>query len=206
MAESQEERMLNGELYYSLDPELEAARKRCRKLTCEFNSGALGDAEQLSLLQELLGSIDATQPPTIEPPFHCDYGKNIHLGAEVFINFGGTFLDCNTITIGPRTLLGPNVQLYAATHPLEPEIRNGTHGPELAKPIKVGSDVWIGGSAIVLPGLTIGDGAVIGAGAVVTKDVPPRAVVAGNPARILRYIPEPPTAIPSTGASTQAAF
>ena len=122
----------------------------------------------------------------IEPPFYCDYGVNISLGERVFINFNCVILDVCEVHIGDYTMLGPSVQLYTATHPLDWRVRR--EGLEYGKPIYIGSDVWIGGGAIVCPGVTIGDRAVIGAGAVVCKDVPEGVVVAGNPARIIRPI------------------
>ncbi len=120
----------------------------------------------------------------IEPDFRCDFGFNILAGDNLFMNFGCVLLDCAPITIGDNVLIGPGVHMYAATHPVDPAVK--ATGRELAFPITIGSDVWIGGHATICPGVTIGDGAVIGAGSVVTKDVPPRTVVAGNPAMPLR--------------------
>jgi maltose O-acetyltransferase len=171
------DRMLAGELYDALDPELMAARARAREVLGRFNAKA-----DRTLLEELLGSIGPDA--VIEPPFHCDYGFNISLGERFYANVGCVFLDCAPISIGNGALLGPAVHLYAATHPLDAETRR--RGLECALPISIGEDVWIGGGAIVLPGLAIGDRAVVGAGAVVTRDVPADAVVAGNPARPLR--------------------
>jgi maltose O-acetyltransferase len=173
------ERMLAGELYDALDPELVAARARARELLGRFNA-----EPDRSLLEELLGSIGPDA--VIEPPFHCDYGCNISLGERFYANVGCVFLDCAAISIGDRALLGPAVHLYAATHPLDAETRR--RGLEYALPISIGDDAWIGGGAIVLPGLAIGDRAVVGAGAVVTRDVPADAIVAGNPARPVRRL------------------
>jgi acetyltransferase-like isoleucine patch superfamily enzyme len=117
-----------------------------------------------------------------------DYGYNVKLGKNVFVNFSSVFLDTCLITIGDRTMVGPNVSFYSATHPLDPALRNGTRGPELGREIHVGEDCWIGGSVVVLPGVTIGKGSVVGAGSVVTKSVPDFTVVAGNPAKIIRTI------------------
>jgi acetyltransferase-like isoleucine patch superfamily enzyme len=126
--------------------------------------------------------------PWIEPPVNMDYGYNVKLGQNVFVNFYSVFLDTCTISIGSRTLVGPNVSFFSGTHPLDPVIRQGTKGPELGKEIHVGEDCWIGGSVQILPGVTIGRGCVVGAGSVVTKSVPDFTVVAGNPARFIRKI------------------
>jgi acetyltransferase-like isoleucine patch superfamily enzyme len=126
--------------------------------------------------------------PWIEPPLAMDYGYNVKLGQNVFINFNSVFLDTCLITIGSRTMCGPNVSFYSATHPVDPAIRDGTRGPETGKEIHVGEDCWIGGNAILLPGVTIGRGSVVGAGSVVTKSVPDFTIVAGNPAKIIRKI------------------
>jgi len=173
------ERMSAGELYDALDPELVAARARARKLLGRFNA----DPER-SVLEELLGSVGSDA--VIEPPFHCDYGSNISLGDRFYANVGCVFLDCAPISIGNGVLLGPAVQLYAATHPLDAETRRS--GLEYALPISIGDDVWIGGGALVLPGVAVGDRAVIGAGSVVTKDVPADTIVVGNPARAARTL------------------
>jgi acetyltransferase-like isoleucine patch superfamily enzyme len=126
--------------------------------------------------------------PWIEPPVNMDYGFNVKIGKNVFINYFAVFLDTCLITIGSRTLVGPNVSFYSGYHPLDPTIRQGTRGPEMGKEVHIGEDCWIGGNAIILPGVTIGKGSTVGAGSVVTKDVPEFTVVAGNPARIIRKI------------------
>lgn len=126
--------------------------------------------------------------PWVEPPLAMDYGYNVRLGDNVFINFNSVFLDTCLITIGSRTLVGPNVSFYSGTHPLDPALRNGTQGPELGKEIHVGEDCWIGGNVCILPGVVIGKGSVVGAGSVVTKSVAEFTVVAGNPARFIRKI------------------
>jgi maltose O-acetyltransferase len=171
--------MLAGELYDARDPELVAARARARELLGRFNA-----QPDRSLLEELLGSVGPEA--VIEPPFHCDYGFNVSVGERFYANVGCVFLDCAPISIGDGVLLGPAVQLYAATHPLDAETRR--RGLEYALPISVGDDVWIGGGAIVLPGVTIGDRAVVGAGSVVTRDIAADAIVAGNPARTVRHL------------------
>ena len=124
----------------------------------------------------------------IEPPFFCDYGSNIHFGRECYLNHNCIFLDVCKITIGSNTFFGPNSQVYTATHPLDPiERRKG----EFGKPVKIGNDCWIGGSAVIPPGVTIGDGVTVGAGSVVTKDVEDYTVVAGNPAKIIKRLTKP---------------
>lgn len=126
--------------------------------------------------------------PWILPPITMDYGWNVRVGDNVFINFNAVFLDTCLTTIGSRTLVGPNVNFYSATHPLDPALRNGTRGPEMGKEIHIGEDCWIGGNVCILPGVIIGKGSVVGAGSVVTKSVPDYTVVAGNPARFIRKI------------------
>lgn len=193
--------MLSGQLYYSFSPALIADRSRCSNACYAFNSNAL-TVDRISRIN-LLNSITTAPPippstpestlssyPWIEPPFHCDYGYNINLGQNVFINFNCTILDTSQVTIGSRTLIGPNVSLFAATHPIEAEVRNGTVGPESGKPIAIGEDCWLGGSVVVLQGVSIGDRSVVGAGSVVTRDVPEDCVVAGNPARVVRWLKE----------------
>jgi maltose O-acetyltransferase len=177
------ERMLAGELYLASDPELVAARRRARRLTRLFNQSTeeeIGKREEL--IRQLFGAIGGRFE--IEPEFRCDYGFNIFAGDGLFVNFGGVFLDCAPIRIGRNVLMGPSVHLYAATHPTDAATR--ATGRELARPITIGDDVWIGGGVIVCPGVTIGDRAVIGAGSVVTRDVPDGVIAAGNPCRVLR--------------------
>lgn len=177
--------MLRGELYLASDPELVVARERARRLWRSYNAldPASGDA-RTELLAELLGAVGAGS--VIEPPFFCDYGSQVVLEADVFVNFNCVFLDCATITIGRQTQLGPAVQLYTATHPLDAATRAA--GPELARPISIGSRVWIGGGAIVLPGVTIGDDTVVGAGSIVTRSLPSGVLAVGNPCRVVRRI------------------
>lgn len=189
-SDTDREKMLRGDLYLASDPELTAMRERARRLWGAYNATDPGDpTSRRTLLEQLLGA--AGDGAVIEPPFFCDYGAHIALGANVFINFNCVLLDCATITIGSLTQLGPAVQLYTASHPIDAAAR--TAGPELAHPITIGRRVWIGGGTIVLPGISIGDDAVIGAGSVVTRSVPPSVVAAGNPCRVLRPI-EPPGA------------
>lgn len=175
--------MLAGELYLASDPELSALRLRCRALTERFNaSRAAEGVERSTIIRELFGSIGDRFE--IEPTFKCDYGFNIHAGDGLFMNFDCVILDVCPVRIGDFCMMGPGVHIYAATHPLDAAARCA--GPEYGKPVTIGNRVWIGGRAVILPGVTIGDDAVIGAGSVVTKDVPRRAVVAGNPGRVVR--------------------
>lgn len=126
--------------------------------------------------------------PIVDTPVKMDYGYNVKLGKNVYVNSNSTWIDTCEISVGARTLIGPNCSFYSGTHPLDPTIRNGIRGPESGKPIVIGEDCWLGGNVIVLPGVTIGEGSTVGAGSVVTKDVPPYHCVAGNPARIIRKI------------------
>ena len=177
------EKMLAGELYRSMVPDLVAERAVAQRILAQYNATDARDAAgRMALLRRLLGAVGDN--PDILPRFHCDYGYNIRVGRNCFINYNCVFLDCAPIEIGDDLQMGPAVQLYTATHPLDRAQRLA--GWELAKPIRVGNAVWIGGGAIVLPGVTIGDGAVIGAGSVVTRDIPANAVAVGNPARIVR--------------------
>jgi len=187
---TEKEKMLAGELYYAFGEELLNERQKCRQIIKLYNqtSEIEGRAE---LLQKLLGSMDPEDPPFIEPPFWCDYGYNVHMGSGSYINFNCTILDSCKVSIGRRVLIAPNVQLYAASHPLDGHVRQGTKGPEFGKPITIGDDVWVGGGAIILPGVTIGNNAVIGAGSVVTRDVEPYTVVGGNPAKPIRQLEKP---------------
>ncbi len=181
---TERQKMLDGELYDPLDPELVAARARARDLCQALN--ATREAEQQerrSILTNLFGAGGDTV--WMQPPFYCDYGENIRLGERVFFNFNCVVLDVCPVQIGSFTLFGPAVQIYAATHPLDPALRRKQ---ELGKPIQIGSDVWVGGGAIILPGVKIGSRAVIGAGSVVTRDVPEAAFAAGNPCRVIREI------------------
>ena len=181
---TEREKMLAGELYDPLDAELVEARLRARDLLAVLN--ATRERDSLSRLQmqtALFGSGGDTV--WLQPPFYCDYGTNIHLGEKVFFNFNCVVLDVCEVRIGARTLFGPAVQIYAATHPLDAELRKTR---ELGRPVTIGSDVWVGGGAIILPGVTIGDRAVIGAGSVVTKDVPAGMIAVGNPCRVVRVL------------------
>lgn len=177
--------MLDGKLYLSSDPLLVDMRTECRRVLRKFNESAADEPEyRQKLLAELLGvgETDAY----IEPPFYCDYGTNIKLGKNVYMNYGCTFLDVNEIEVGDNTMFAPHVSVYTATHPVEYDLRNQSQ--EYGFKIKIGKNCWIGGNVIIMPKVTIGDGSVIGAGAVVTKDVPPNSIVVGNPGRVLKTI------------------
>lgn len=177
--------MLKGELYLASDPELKELRNRARVLWQKFNmSSPMQEEERHQILLELLGRIE--NDVWIEPPFYCDYGQQIELEAGVYINMNCVFLDPTFIRIGSQTFIGPNVQLYTAYHPIDAETR--VKGPELASPISIGKRVWIGGGVIVLPGVTIADDTTIGAGSVVTHDIPEGVLAAGNPCRIIRSL------------------
>jgi maltose O-acetyltransferase len=182
---SEKVKMLAGGLYRSADPELVADTERAQRLVAQYNvTSGEGTELRMALLRQLCGSVG--DGAVIRPPFACDYGYNIRLGRNAFINFNCVLLDCAPIEIGDNLQMGPAVQVYTAAHPLEPDIRRS--GLEYARPIRIGNDVWIGGGTIILPGVTIGDGSVIGAGSVVEHDVPAAKVVAGNPARIIRAL------------------
>jgi maltose O-acetyltransferase len=181
---TQRERMLAGDLYVA-DDELAAEGRHAMALAARFNAIAAQDPEEgQRLLCELLGAIG--EGSVVRPPLFVDYGKYIRIGARCFVNFGLTALDVAPIVIGDDVQIGPSVQFLTPTHPIEPELRRAKL--EAARPITIGDNVWIGGGAIVLPGVTVGESSVIGAGAVVTRDVPANVVVAGNPARIVRTI------------------
>lgn len=180
---SERERMLAGELYLASDPALVDARREARRLTRLFNQSTEEEAElRRRLINELFGA--AGPRFEIEPSFRCDYGFNIFAADNLFVNFGGVFLDCAPIRIGKNVLMGPGVHLYTAAHPTDAALRAA--GREFALPITIGDDVWIGGGVIVCPGVTIGDRCVIGAGSVVTKDIPAGMIAAGSPCRVIR--------------------
>lgn len=184
---SMRERMLAGELYLATDPELVELLGRSQRILATFNlSGPDASLERQSLIQELFGAIGTGSE--VKPPFQCDYGFNIVAGERLFINYDCVILDCNRVRLGDRVLIGPKVQIYTATHPLNPTQRRD--GWESALPVEIGSDVWIGGGAIICPGVTIAEGTTIGAGSVVTRDVPPRVLAAGNPCRVIRHLVE----------------
>jgi len=181
------ERMLRGELYHANDPELIAELARAQALQERYNATLDSERdERIRLLRELLGEVG--DDVVIRPPFRCDYGWNIAIGEGTFVNYDCIALDVVPIRIGAACQLAPRVQLLTATHPIDPEPRR--IGWESAEPIAIGDNVWLGGGAIVCPGVTIGKDTVVGAGAVVTRDLPAGVVAAGVPARVLREIDE----------------
>jgi maltose O-acetyltransferase len=180
VSRTEKQKMLAGELYRPGDAEIAADQAANKVWLVRYNAAlALPVSERHALLSERLGHVGTGA--VIRPPFFCDYGYNIRLGDGVFLNFNCVILDVVEVTIGDRTQIGPAVQIYAADHPRDVKTRRS--GLEFGRPVRIGSDAWIGGGAIILPGVTIGDGAVIGAGSVVTRDVAPAQTVAGNPAR-----------------------
>lgn len=186
---SEKEKMLAGELYLASDETLSRERLHARRLLKALNDSFPDELQKRNeVLEELLGS--RGQDFGLEPPFFCDYGYNIHVGDQVFFNFNCVILDVNQVTIGDRCLFGPNVQIYAATHPVNAKIRGSLL--EFGKPVTIGSDVWVGGGAIICPGVSIGDRSIIAAGAVVTKDIPSDVLAGGNPARVIKSIEDGP--------------
>ncbi|MGJ9383340.1 sugar O-acetyltransferase [Salipaludibacillus sp. CF4.18] len=182
---TEKEKMIEGEMYFSNDPELLELRERARDWMKNFSELPIRAYKQKELMiQEFFGHAGNT--PFIEAPLRCDYGFNIYVGDDFFANFNCTLLDVCRIDIGDRCMLAPNVQLYTATHPIDPVQR--ASGLEYGKPIKIGNDVWIGGGAIINPGIVIGNNVVVASGSVVTKNVPDNVVVGGNPAAVIRSI------------------
>lgn len=181
---SEREKMLAGESYNIFDSDLVARRERAKRLLRLFNLKEEDELKRQTILAQLLGHIG--RDSIIEPPFYCSYGQNTHMGDHVFVNSLCTFLDNNEVRVGDHVMIGPVVQIYTAAHPLQAAARN--EGWEVAKPIVIEDNVWLGGGAILLPGVTIGRNAVVGAGAVVSHSVPANTAVAGNPARVIREI------------------
>jgi maltose O-acetyltransferase len=182
---TEKQKMLSGELYNAFDPELSDERQKTRLLIKELNDTREDEKEKRnSILKKLLPYTGVNL--WVQPPFYCDYGTNIIIGDNVFFNFNCVILDVMEIKIGSRTLIGPNVQIYTATHPIDYKER--ATGLEYAKPVTIGNDVWIGGGAIICPGVTISDRTVIGAGSIVTRDIPSDVFAAGNPCRVIRNL------------------
>ncbi|CRK47457.1 hypothetical protein BN1723_007555 [Verticillium longisporum] len=217
--EENRRRMANGELYYAFSPDLIADRQRCRKAYQRLNAAGDVSRRELVELWKDLNCDETPLPPQamspeeddmllqdwpwIDSPIRMDYGRNVKLGRNVYVNVNSTWIDTCLISIGSRTLIGPNCSFFSGTHPLDPTLRNGTQGPESGKPITIGDDCWFGGNCIVLPGVTIGRGVTVGAGSVVTKDVPDHVVVAGNPARVIKKVEVsvPAETIPATSTN-----
>lgn len=182
---SQKEKMLAGELYVADDPELQQAHLHAQSLLSEFNATA---ADALDRRRSLLLSLFARfgEGTVLKPTLRCDYGFNISIGERTFINFDCVLLDCNRIVIGDEVQFAPGVHIYTATHPLDARQRRS--GVEYALPVVIGDGAWLGGGAIVCPGVTIGENTVIGAGSVVTRDLPANVLAVGNPCRIVRQL------------------
>lgn len=181
------EKMIGGELHRSDDPDLEARRQKCREILTEYNKRMDGgDSPEMRRLRAQLFGTQERDDVVLQPPFYCDYGVNIHIGKRFGANFDCVLLDCAEIFIGDNVMLGPKVQIYTVYHPTDP-IGRATY-TEIAKPIYIGNDVWIGGGSILLPGVKIGDNTIIGAGSVVTKDIPANVIAVGNPCRVIREL------------------
>jgi maltose O-acetyltransferase len=184
---NERDKMRAGELYDPLDCDLVAARNRARELCRTLNATRETEqAERRAILQQLFGA--GGDSVWMQPPFFCDYGTQIELGERVFFNFNCVVLDVCPVRIGSFTMFGPAVQIYTPLHPFDAKLRRRQ---EFGKPVDIGSDVWVGGAAIILPGVRIGTGAVVGAGSVVTRDVPAGAFAAGNPCRVIRAVADP---------------
>lgn len=182
---TEKEKQQAGELYLSADPELTAERVKAKKLCADYNAIEYNDYQKKERLLDRLLALRG-ENAFIEANFFCDYGYNIIIGDNFYANHNLVILDCAEVTFGDNVFIGPNCGFYTAGHPIDAAQRNS--GLEYAKPIKVGSDVWIGGNVCVMPGVTIGDNVVIGGGSVVTEDIPSGVVAAGNPCRVIRKI------------------
>jgi maltose O-acetyltransferase len=179
---SEKEKMLSGELYNESDSELQADRARCVEVLERFNAARFQSAQWHSALAELLGHIGADS--VIRRPLTCDYGRNVYIGDHTLVNYDCILMDCAEIHIGDHVLIGPRSQLITGLHPMDMATR--ASGLESAAPIRIQNHAWLASNVIVLPGITIGEGAVIGAGSVVTKDVASKVFAAGNPCRVIR--------------------
>lgn len=182
---TEREKMLNGELYLATDEQLTRMHFEARKLLHDFNFSQPTDVHQrIEIVRRLFGNIGDNF--TVRPPFRCDYGCHIFAGDNLYINYDCTILDCNRVHLGNNVLLAPKVQIYTAYHPTKPQLR--LTGKELASPVTIGDNVWLGGGVIVCPGVTIGSNVTIGAGSVVTKDIPDNVVAVGNPCRVIKKV------------------
>lgn len=189
---TEKEKMLAGKTYDYRDNELQARWHLAKELTRKYAAADTTDKKYLNeILSKLLGS--KGENVWIAAPFHVDYGENIHLGNNIEINMNCVFLDCNKISIGDNSGIGPNVQIYAVAHPVNPNERlasdeNSSYWNSFTAPVTIGKNVWIGGGSIILPGVTIGDNTTIGAGSVVTKSIPTNCLAVGNPCKIIRKL------------------
>ena len=182
---TEREKMLDGELYLATDEELDWMHLQARNLLHQFNFSEPNLVSQRrEIIKRLFGKIGDNF--TVKPPFYCDYGCHIFAGDNLYVNYDSTILDCNKVYLGNNVLLAPKVQIYTAYHPTDPEVR--LTGKELASPVNIGNNVWLGGGVIVCPGVTIGNNVTIGAGSVVTKDVGDNVVAAGNPCRVIKNV------------------
>lgn len=182
---SEKEKMLAGELYRATDPELAASYFRAQRLTATFNGLAAEDVEgRRAALQELFARVG--ERTVVNAGLRCDYGWNVSIGRDTFVNYDCVLLDCNRIDIGDEVQIGPGVHIYTATHPVDAATRRS--GLEYALPVHVGDGVWLGGGAIVCPGVRIGENTVVGAGSVVTRHLPPNVLAMGNPCRVVRTL------------------
>lgn len=179
--------MLSGELYLATDSELIREKAYASRLLFEIHSLPPGEPEKQLLFKKLLGSTGESF--VIEKGFHCDYGYNIHIGENFYANVNCTILDCAEVKIGKNVLFAPNAGIYTAGHPLDTTLR--VAGQEFAYPVTIGDNVWLGAHVAVLPGVTIGENTVIGAGSVVTKNIPANVVAVGNPCRVVKELPPP---------------
>ena len=184
---SEKEKMISGKPYKAFDDELVNERRYAKELIFDFNSFRPNEiVNRNGLIKRLLDKIGNSF--IIEPPFRCDYGYNIEIGENFYSNYNLIILDCAKVLIGDNVMIGPNVSIYTAGHPVHYEIRN--QGYEYTVPVSIGNNVWIGGNAVINPGVTIGDNSVIGSGSVITKDIPGNVIAAGNPCKVLRGINE----------------
>jgi len=185
MSKTEREKMLANEPYIAIDAELESMYIKAQNLLHDFNLSLPTESQKRNeIVKALFGSVG--QIFEIKPPFRCDYGCHIYAKENLYINYDCIILDCNKVYIGNNVLLAPKVQIYTAYHPLDAETRRS--GVEMAAPITIGDDVWIGGGAIICPGVTIGNNTTIGAGSVVTKNIPSNVIAVGNPCRVMREI------------------
>ncbi len=189
---TEKEKLMACELYDAFTPELYNERMACRELLYDYNTSRPTEGtKRAEIMQKILGQFGPNS--VIEPPFQCDYGYKIYMGENSFANFNLVIIDTCPVYIGNYTLIGPDVKLYSGTHPTDPQTR--LNGLEYGKPIRIGNNVWLGGGVVVLPGVTIGDNSVIGAGSVVAKDIPENVVAVGNPCKIIKQL-QPPTSPP----------